>query len=198
MMPSDDQPERGADPAMHLDRFDNSAYERGRSSVVEALWLVVSGVLVESWLPGSAFRIYLLRLFGARIGPGVVIKPHVRIKFPWRLSIGDNSWIGEGVWIDNLAQVDVGANCCISQGAYLCTGSHDWSLPAFDLITRPITIGDGAWICAQARVSPGVKVGAGAVLGFGAIATRDLEAGQCYGAAQATRTGARLSGAKCR
>ena len=165
---------------MHLDRFDNSTFERGRGKVVEALWLLASGVFVRSWLPGSGFRVWILRMFGAQIGPGVVIKPHVTIKFPWRLSIGANSWIGEEVWIDNLVQVSIGANCCISQGAYLCTGSHNWSIPTFDLITKPIIIGDGAWICAKSSVAQGVHVGAGAVLGFGAIATRDLEPAHCY------------------
>jgi putative colanic acid biosynthesis acetyltransferase WcaF len=182
----------GADTAMRLDQFDNSSFERGRGKVVEALWLLASEALVRSWLPGSGFRVRILRLFGAQIGPGVVIKPHVRIKFPWRLSIGANSWIGEEVWIDNLAQVNIGSNCCISQGAYLCTGSHNWSLPTFDLITKSITVGDGAWICARSSVAPGVHVGAGAVLGFGATATRDLEPGQCYGLAQAVLIRARL------
>jgi putative colanic acid biosynthesis acetyltransferase WcaF len=186
----------GADTAMRLDQFDNSSFERGRGKVVEALWLLASEALVRSWLPGSGFRVRILRLFGAQIGPGVVIKPHVRIKFPWRLSIGANSWIGEEVWIDNLVQVNIGTNCCISQGAYLCTGSHNWSLPTFDLITKPITIGDGAWICARSSVAPGVHVGAGAVLGFGAVATRDLEPWQCYGAERthATKTRVRLPG----
>jgi len=184
-IPPTGQTKDGADVAMHLDQFDNSSFERGRGKIVEALWLLASEVLVRSWLPGSGLRVRVLRLFGAKIGPGVVIKPHVRIKFPWRLSIGANSWIGEEVWIDNLVQVNIGSNCCISQGAYLCTGSHNWSLPTFDLITKPITVGDGAWICARASVAPGVHVGAGAVLGFGATATRDLEPGQCYGLAQA-------------
>jgi hypothetical protein len=89
------------------------------------------------------------------VGTGVVIKPHVRVKFPWKLYIGDHSWIGESVWIDNLAQVTIGSNCCISQGAYLCTGSHRWDRDTFDLVTKPIVIEDQCWVGAMARVAPG-------------------------------------------
>lgn len=152
---------------MRLDRFQNSDYRRGASKFKEALWLAVSGLLVESWLPGSKWRVALLRLFGARIGKGVVIKPHVRVKFPWRLKIGDHCWIGEEVWIDNLANVEIGCHVCLSQRAYLCTGSHDWSRETFDLIVCPITIADHAWVCAFAVLAPGTSLGEGAILGMG-------------------------------
>jgi putative colanic acid biosynthesis acetyltransferase WcaF len=137
-------------------------------------------LLVSSNLPGSAHRRMLLKLFGARIGRGVVIKSGTLVKFPWRLMIGDHSWIGEGVWIDNLAEVTIGADCCLSQGAYICTGSHDWSRPSFDLMAKPVKICDGAWIAAQAVVGPGVTVGEGAVLGLGSTATKDLQAWCVY------------------
>lgn len=137
--------------------------------------MLTSALLVRSGVPGSRQRVLALRAFGARIEEGVVIKPHVRVKFPWRLSIGAHSWIGEEVWIDNLADVSIGAHCCVSQGAYLCTGSHDWRSETFDLITEPIRISDGAWICARASVAPGVTIGAGAVVGLGSIITRDVE-----------------------
>src|SRR4051812_34477683 len=100
---------------VRLDRFDARGFDRGRSRFIEALWLICGGLFVSSGLPGSRLRISILRLFGAHIARGVVIKPHVRVKFPWRLSIGAHSWIGEDVWIDNLAQVSIGAQCCISQ-----------------------------------------------------------------------------------
>ena len=98
---------------MQLSKFNNEDFDRGRSRLIESCWRVVEGLLFNSWLPGSGWRVQLLRLFGASIGSGVVIKPHVRIKFPWKLSIGDYSWIGEEVWIDNLAEVSIGSNCCI-------------------------------------------------------------------------------------
>jgi putative colanic acid biosynthesis acetyltransferase WcaF len=170
--------------SVRLDRFDAREFDRGRSRIVEALWLICRGLFVSSGLPGSLLRVLILRAFGARIAPGVVIKPHVRVKFPWRLSIGAHSWIGEDVWIDNLAQVSIGAQCCISQGAYLCTGSHNWSAEAFDLITKPIIIEDGAWICAKTTVGPGVRVHEGAVLALGSVATRDLDAWICHSTVQ--------------
>jgi putative colanic acid biosynthesis acetyltransferase WcaF len=152
---------------------------------VEAIWLLVQWAFVSSWLPGSAHRRWLLRVFGAKVGKGVQIKPGVRVKFPWRLEIGDHSWIGEDVWIDNLALVTIGPNCCISQRAYLCTGSHDWSRPTFDLIVRPIQIGQAAWIAACSTVAPGVTIGDGAVLAFGSVAVRDLEPWTIYAGASA-------------
>jgi len=122
----------------------------------------------------------LLGAFGATVGKGVQIKPGVRVKFPWRLEIGDHSWIGEDVWIDNLAPVTIASNCCISQRVYLCTGSHDWSRPTFDLIVRPIHIKQAAWIAACSTVGPGVTVGEGAVLALGSVATHDLEPWTIY------------------
>lgn len=140
---------------------------------------------MSSWVPGSAHRRLLLKAFGAKIGTGVIIKPKVRIKFPWRLEIGDHSWIGEDAWIDNLALVKIGSNACISQGAYLCTGSHDWSSPTFDLIVKPITIADGAWVAAKSTVGPGVTVGEGAVLGLGSTTSKDLDPWSIYSGAPA-------------
>lgn len=157
-----------------LERFANPEFARGRTRIIEALWLIVQWLLVSSWLPGAWHRRVLLRLFGARIGKGVDIKPRVRVKFPWRLQIGDFSWIGEDVWIDNLAPVAIGDNCCISQGAYICTGSHDWRSPTFDLIVRPVLIECGAWIAARAVIAPGVTVREGAVLTLGSCAQSDL------------------------
>jgi putative colanic acid biosynthesis acetyltransferase WcaF len=169
---------------MRLDSFNRHGFDRGRSRIVEALWLICGGLFVSSGLPGSLLRVLILRAFGAHISTGVVIKPHVRVKFPWRLSIGAYSWVGEDVWIDNLAQVSIGGQCCVSQAAYLCTGSHDWSKRTFDLMTKPIVIEDGAWICAKATVGPGVRVGEGAVLELGSVATRDLDPWTCHSTLQ--------------
>jgi putative colanic acid biosynthesis acetyltransferase WcaF len=159
---------------MRLDLFDNTTFNRGRPAWVEGLWLLVQTLFVNSWLPGSAHRVWLLRRFGATIGRGVVIKPGVHVKFPWRLWVGDHVWIGENTWIDNLAPVTVGNHCCISQGVYLCTGSHNWRSVQFDLITRPIQVENHAWICAKAVVGPGARVGEGAVLTLGSVATGEL------------------------
>lgn len=160
---------------MNLTQYSSGTFTRGKSRFVEALWLATQWLFLSSWLPGATLRRVLLRLFGASIGKGVVVKPGVKVKFPWRLDIGDHCWIGEDVWIDNLAPVRIGSNCCLSQGAYLCTGSHSWKAPTFDLIVRPILIGDGAWIAARASVGPGVTVGEGAILTLGSSATCDLK-----------------------
>jgi putative colanic acid biosynthesis acetyltransferase WcaF len=173
------------DSAIELARFRNPNFDRARPIWFEALWVVTQALFVSSWLPGSGHRRLLLKLFGARIGVGVVIKPNVRIKFPWRLEIGDHTWIGEEAWIDNLALVTIGSNVCISQGAYLCTGSHDWSSPTFDLIVKPITIGDGAWVAAKSTVGPGVTVGEGAVLGLASTTSKDLDPWSIYSGAPA-------------
>jgi putative colanic acid biosynthesis acetyltransferase WcaF len=163
-----------------LANYSNRGFSRGRSCLVEALWLLAQALFVSSSLPGAGHRRLLLRVFGAKIGKGVDIKRGVRVKFPWRLVVGDNSWIGEDVWIDNLVPVTIGRNCCISQAVYLCCGSHDWSRPSFDLITRTIVIKDGAWLAARSAVAPGVTVGEGAVLGLGSVATKDLISWKVY------------------
>lgn len=159
---------------LDLSTFRNDGFDRGASRIKELLWLVASGLLVDSWVPGSGWRVRLLRLFGAKIDVGVVIKPNVQIKFPWRLSVGANAWIGERVWIDNLAQVNIGANACVSQGVYLCTGSHDYRKPSFDLVTSPIDIGEGAWVTAFCRVAPGTRVPAHYMTRFSTVVTNSV------------------------
>jgi putative colanic acid biosynthesis acetyltransferase WcaF len=175
-----------------LAEFDNSGFSRGRNSLTEALWIIIDQLLVSSWIPGSPHRCWILRIFGARIGRGVRIKPGFRVKFPWRLVVGDHTWLGEGVWIDNLDTVEIGAHCCISQEAYLCTGSHDWTKPNFDLITKPIVVDEGAWIAARAVVGPGVVVGRGAVLTLASVATKDLAEWTLYKGAPARPFGKRI------
>jgi len=168
-----------------LSSFDNPMFERGRSRFVEFLWIITSSLFVNSWIPGSSHRVLLLRLFGGAVGSKVVLKPCIKIKFPWKLSIGDSAWIGEGVWIDNLAHVWIGNNACVSQGAYLCTGSHDWSAEKFDLITQTIEIEDSAWVAAKTTVGPGVTIGEGAVLGLGSSTSKDLLPWTVYSGAPA-------------
>ena len=177
---------------MRLDLYDRRSLSRARPAWVEALWIVAQALFVRSQIPGSAHRRLLLRLFGAKIGNGVTIKPGVRIKFPWRLTIGDHSWLGEDAWIDNLADVSIGAHCCISQAVYLCTGNHDWSAPGFNLRTSPIRICDGAWIAARSVVAPGVTVGEGSVLALGSVAARNLDAWSINAGSPAKQIGPRI------
>jgi putative colanic acid biosynthesis acetyltransferase WcaF len=164
--------------AMRLDLYRPVGFDRGRPRWVVALWYATQILLAP--LPGSWLRRRILSLFGARVGEGVVIKPRVRITSPWRLEIGDHAWIGEGAWIDNLGPVSIGSHCCVSQDVYLCTGSHDWRSPTFDLMVRPIVVEPGAWLAARSSVAPGVTVGRGAVLALGSVAVRDLEPGHIH------------------
>jgi putative colanic acid biosynthesis acetyltransferase WcaF len=181
-----------ARPMPRLEDYSTPNFTRGMPAFVEVLWIVVQCLLIASDIPGSAHRKFLLRLFGAKIGQGVVIKAGVRIKFPWHLEVGNHSWIGERAWIDNLAKVSIGSNACISQGAYLCTGSHDWSSPTFDLIVKPISIGSGAWVTARSTIGPGVTIGEGAVLGLGSTTSKDLEAWCVYSGSPAEFVGRRI------
>lgn len=122
----------------------------------------------------------MLKWFGARVGKGVVIKPGVNIKYPWRLSIGDYSWIGERSWIDNLGHVSIGAHCCLSQGSMLLCGNHDYKKPTFDLLIQPINLEDGVWIGAKAIVTPGVTCRSHSVLAVNSVAIGNLEAYSIY------------------
>jgi putative colanic acid biosynthesis acetyltransferase WcaF len=146
-----------------------------------ALWYFCGLPLVRAhWLPVSAIKTGLLNLFGAKVGRGVYIKPGVRVKFPWYLTIGDYCWIGEDVWIDNLAPVAIGSHVCISQGAYLCTGNHDWSSPNMKLFRRPIELRDGCWVGARATLCPGTTLGIGAIVTVGSVASGDIPAYQIW------------------
>jgi putative colanic acid biosynthesis acetyltransferase WcaF len=171
--------------SVDLSRFDNTHnphYDIGRSFLVTAGWFFFGAPLLRcSVLPFSSLRRTLLRCFGAEIGEGAVIKPGVRVKFPWKLKTGKNCWLGEDVWIDNMAPVTIGDNVCISQGAYLCTGNHDWEDPAFSLITQPIRINDGAWIAARASIGPGVVIGRCSVVGLGTVVNKNIPSHQIHG-----------------
>lgn len=130
--------------------------------------------------PISSVKVRLLRCFGAKIGKGVVIKPSVNIKYPWNLSIGDYTWIGENVWIDNLVQVTIGSNVCVSQGAMLLCGNHNYKKSTFDLMVGKIVLEDGCWVGAQSVVCPGITLHSHAVLGVASVANKNLDAYTIY------------------
>lgn len=135
----------------------------------------------------SLLKVMLLKLFGAKIGRGAIIKPGVNIKHPWFLTMGDNCWIGENAWLDNtFAPVTIGSNVCISQGAYLCTGNHDWTDTAFGLRECPLEIADGAWIGAKALVLPGAKIESHVVLAAGSVLSSPTKPYMVYGGNPAT------------
>lgn len=151
------------------------------SKFTQLLWYITNIVFFKNSLNiSSGLKRILLKLFGAKVGNGVVIKPSVNIKFPWKLSIGDHSWIGEHVWIDNLAKVSIGNNVCISQGAYLLTGNHNYKKTSFDLITAEIILEDGVWVGAKAIVCPGITCKTHAILTVASVASKDLDAYAIY------------------
>lgn len=163
-----------------LSKFNNSWYKPGRSKIVMAVWYLVNQAVFRSGFPLYGVKRMLLRMFGAKVGKSLVIKPHVSIKYPWKLSIGDHVWIGEGAWIDNLAQVTLKDNSCISQGAMLLCGNHNYKRTSFDLIVGEITLEEGAWVGAQTVVCPGVKLGSHSLLAVGSVATVNLEPYSIY------------------
>lgn len=163
-----------------LSTFNNSWYNPG-GRIKRIVWYVLSLMFFETaWNGFFGIKRTLLRLFGAKVGRGVVIKPKVKIKYPWLLEIGNHCWIGEGVWIDNLAKVTLAKNVCISQGALLLCGNHNYKKTSFDLIVKPIHLEEGSWVGAKAVVCPGVTLKSHAVLTVGSVATHDLEAYSIY------------------
>ena len=160
---------------MDLSIYNNQWYKSG-PALKRFLWYFMNELFFKTGiLPVYGLKVFILRLFGAKIGKGVLIKPCVNIKYPWFLEIGNYTWIGEHVWIDNLEMVTIGSNVCISQGAFLLTGNHDYKKPAFDLIIKNITIEDGVWIGAQSIVCPGVICKTHAVLSVGSVLSNDME-----------------------
>ena len=163
-----------------LSQFNNSWYKPG-NQVLIALWFMVNSLVLNTYFPWPVwFKQLILRIFGAKIGKKVMIKPMVNIKYPWYLTIGDNTWIGEQVWIDNLIAVTIGSNVCISQGAMLLTGNHDYSSVSFDLQTKSIILEEGVWIGAKSIVCPGVTCASHSVLSVNSVATKNLLAYHIY------------------
>jgi putative colanic acid biosynthesis acetyltransferase WcaF len=166
-------------------RVDNSAYRTtigiGASRIKQLVWYGVNIIFFKNpFNVLSSLKVTLLRWFGARIAQGVVVKPAVNIKFPWKLTVGEHSWIGEEVWIDNLSEVIIGSHVTLSQGSLLLTGSHDHSKTSFDFLSSPIVLEDGVWVGARAVVAGGVTCRSHSILGVGSVAEKELEAYTIY------------------
>jgi putative colanic acid biosynthesis acetyltransferase WcaF len=173
---------------MHTDlsKFDVGDYKAGPRLKV-FMWYFINYYIFNSAFPWPyKVKHVLLRLFGAKVGKGLVIKTKVRIKNPWRLTIGDNCWIGESVWIDNLEEVSVGSNVSISQGAMLLTGNHDYTISSFPYRLGKIVLEDGVWVGAQSVVCPGITCKSHAILTVNSVATKNLEAWSIYAGNPAT------------
>ena len=161
-------------------KYNNKDFYPG-NLILRILWYLFSLFFFKSsWLPFSFFKVFILRIFGAKIGKSVVIKPSVNIKYPWKLSLANHVWIGENVWIDNLDNVIIGNNVCISQGAFLLCGNHNYKKDSFDLITKPIIVEDGVWIGAKSTVLPGVTAKSHSILSAGSVTSKNLEPYSIY------------------
>ncbi len=155
--------------------------DRGKNKFVEACWYFTKMLFFLNAFPfPSKFKAMLLKLFGAKIGKGLILKPRVNIHMPWKLTIGKHVWIGEEVFLHNLENITIGNNVCISQGAMLLTGNHDYTVSSFPYRNAPIVLEDGVWVGAKSVVCPGVTCKSHSILAVGSVATKDLEAYTIY------------------
>jgi putative colanic acid biosynthesis acetyltransferase WcaF len=152
-----------------LRSFTGAGYDKGRSKAWQVLWFAVMNIAFMKWWMPMRYRPAILRAFGAQVGDRVRIRQNVRVLWPWKLSIGDDCWIGEGVWLLNLEQITIEHDACLSQEAFLCTGSHVHKDPGFGFDNGPIHIGAGAWVAARATVLRGTTVRDGVVVGAGSV-----------------------------
>jgi putative colanic acid biosynthesis acetyltransferase WcaF len=159
-----------------LSKYNNQWYNPGGSVIKRTIWFFINGLFfINPLFPLNSFKVWLLRQFGAKVGHGVVIKPNINIKYPWFLTIGNHVWIGEKVWIDNLAPVIIHDNVTLSQGAMLLTGSHNYKAEVFDLLVNRIILEEGAWVGARSIVCPGVTCYTHSILAVGSVATKNLD-----------------------
>lgn len=156
---------------------------RGRNAFIVQLWWIVQGVFFRNspqFLYG--FRRFLLRLFGAKIGKKVIIRPTVKTTYPWKVSIGDYSWVGDNVTLYSLGEIEIGENVVISQKSYLCTGSHDFLMPDFPIFAKKIFIDDQCWLATDVFIAPGVSIGRGTVIGSRSSVYKNIPSNKvCFG-----------------
>jgi putative colanic acid biosynthesis acetyltransferase WcaF len=171
-----------------LDRYRNAPGGRGRPAWMVQLWW-----LVQDWLirPSPQFmygwRRFWWRLFGARLGEKVMIRPTARVTYPWKVRIGDRSWIGDHAELYSLDAIEIGADSVVSQHAYLCAGTHDHTQAEFPLMLKPVRIGDEVWLAAGCFVAPGVTVGRGAIVGARSVVLQDVDAASIWAGNPARR-----------
>jgi putative colanic acid biosynthesis acetyltransferase WcaF len=175
-----------------LARFSVPPGFRGRSAFVTQLWWVIQATIFAcSPRPLFGWRVLLLRLFGARIGKGVKIRPSARITYPWKVTIGDNAWIGDRAELYSLERIEIGSDACVSQDCYLCAGSHDYRRVDFRYNCAPIKVGAEAWLAAGSFVGPGVEIGRGTVIGARSLVLTSTQPASIYAGSPARRIGLR-------
>lgn len=167
----------------NLKKFKLPKNFRGKSAVYVQLWWFVQATLFRmspQFMYG--WRRAILRLFGARIGKKVIIRPTVIITYPWKVSIDDYSWVGDDVVLYSLGEIEIGKNTVISQKSYLCTGSHDYNDETFPIYAKKIVINDECWLATDVFVAPNVIIGKGTVVGVRSSVLNNLpESKICYG-----------------
>ena len=149
-------------------------FKKSRPLIKWIIWATMFSYLCNSPFVGTSWRVAILKFFGAKIGKNVRLCPFLKVKFPWKFSLGDNSWIGNSVWIDNVFEVQIGNNVCISQGTYFCGGNHNYKSINFEYLNGKIKVGSNSWVAAKSIVSPGTTIGEGVVLTIGSVAIGSL------------------------
>jgi putative colanic acid biosynthesis acetyltransferase WcaF len=166
-----------------LSKFKLPVNFRGKPAWKVQVWWIVQAVFINlspQFMYG--WRRFLLRCFGANIGRGVLIRPRVHIQYPWKVSVGDYSWIGDEVVLYSLGDIRIGRNTVISQKSYLCAGTHNYLSPDFSIEAKPVTIEDECWLATDVFVAPGVTIGKGTVVGARSSVFSSLPAGKiCFG-----------------
>ncbi len=167
----------------NLDTFSVPSNFRGKSKFYVQIWWIVQAILIRpSPQVLYGWRRFWIRLFGAKIGHNVLIRPSVKITYPWKVSIGDYSWIGNNVELYSLGPIQIGHHTVISQQSYLCTGSHDYDKPSFDIISKPVIVGNYCWLAADVYVAPGITIGDGSIIGARSSVFKDIPENLiCYG-----------------
>jgi putative colanic acid biosynthesis acetyltransferase WcaF len=164
-----------------LDEYKTPEGFRGKSAITVQIWWIVQASLFKlSPQVMYGWRRFLLRCFGAEIGKGVIIRPSAQITYPWKVKIGDYSWIGDEVVLYSLGDIIIGNNTVISQKSYICTGTHDYTKADFPILGKKIIIGDECWLATDVFVSPGVTINNGAVIGARSTVIKDLESNSVY------------------
>jgi putative colanic acid biosynthesis acetyltransferase WcaF len=164
-----------------LNLYKNPENFRGKSVIIVQLWWLIQASLFKlSPQVMYGWRRFLLRCFGAEIGKGVIIRPSIQITYPWKVTIGDYSWIGDDVVLYSLGEIIIGKNTVISQKSYICTGTHDYSKIDFPILAKKIVIGDECWLATDVFVSPGVTINKGVVVGARSTVIKDLDSNSVY------------------
>lgn len=167
--------------AVNLNDYNQDEYDRGKSGLFILLWWIVQSTLFRFSLHNAyKWRASILRMFGGKVGKYTKIRASSKFHYPWKVSIGDYSWIGDNVKFYSLDEIHVGSNCVVSQESYLCTGSHNIKDPHFGLITKPIVIKDGAWVASDVFVYPGITINEKAVVAARSTVTKDIPANEVH------------------